>query len=376
MQKHPIRNLVQNLTLLLASILMFLLLLEGAARLYVHFIRQDLNFVEFMHSRPEPYKDAPYYGKPFLAERLQCLASGWLGEIYVALDRKGQFCNVRGGMRATINALPSDGGRRRKILMAGGSTLFSQNVPDAYTIPSRLQALLNQRFGPRFEVYNLGMPSMGIAQQLKILKTAPIAPGDIVLFYDGVNDIVYPVYHGIEGGLTHRDHGDTLALFSVMSDLAVRAKPMTVVDEKRLQHNLEQAATYFYQTLLETQRHVQARGGVFYHFLQPHLFADGHLSDYERQIAANPQLVQPGMERAYAVGYPRLRQAMEKAAGQGVKSFDISDALNQRSPGVEFFFDHCHVNHLANERIARRILQEIKARLQLQRTVSTPGSRP
>ena len=88
------------------------------------------------------------------------------------------------------------------------------------------------------------------------------------------------------------------------------------------------------------------------HFLQPNIFEQSKLSDYEKSIINNPYLTPAGISAAFKVGYPKLIDVNQRLTDDNILSFDISNILNNREDGVEVFLDFGHVNHIANEIIA------------------------
>jgi len=101
---------------------------------------------------------------------------------------------------------------------------------------------------------------------------------------------------------------------------------------------------------------------TFYHFLQPHLFARRNLSQYEKGLVRNHFLIPQGVREAFQIGYPTLQAALNELPAS-IKRGDLTEILNERPDGVEYFFDWAHVNHEANCIIAEAIYQHIMADL-------------
>jgi hypothetical protein len=261
----------------------------------------------------------------------------------------------------------------------GGSTVFSQEVPDDWTIASCLQ----RRLGSRWRVENHGVCSMIARQQADRLAHTPIQPGDVVVFYDGVNEVVYPVYNGnargwmpgeAHGGgprqlsriqrrlypLCFRFHRHSATARLFLARLDGRA-PDHVRDESAFDRNLAAAEEGLTEALVQAEAHVRSHGGRFVHFLQPNLFTLAKHSSYEGRILKNELKELPGLDRAFAAAYPRLRRALAHLCEQGVQSHDLSTGLDAREVRQEFYLDFCHVNHAANERIARHIHEHLFA---------------
>lgn len=365
-----------NLALVIASIVLTAVLIEFGSWIWVEYLRPaHLTKWEFAATRPPPYRDAEYFGPEFL-EEAQKSVSGHLAEVAELDDFHGRYFNVTGGFRVTTD-LPQRPTRR--VLMFGGSTLFGQEVPDALTIPSYLQRMLNAQ-GGRWQVMNFGLVGMNAAQQVRILARVAPRPGDIVVFYHGVNDIYYSVFGGYrEGwvggvpafrpvqklGALHRtlhawhqrfkDHSYTA---QVALDIYQRGMPTTVTDPAELGRNVEAAQARFREAVAEGARIAGAAGAEFVHFLQPQVFANGTLTAYERALVANPLGTAPGVETAFREGYPKLLRAAQELARQGIEFHDIADALDHRPAGEEVFLDFCHVAHRGNERVAQRLMQD------------------
>lgn len=134
---------------------------------------------------PRPFVDAPYFGEEFLSETRsgKGVAIPLGTRLVIPNDQQGKYINVSNGKRRTAFQ-PIE--VKNKVYLFGGSTIFSGEVPDEYTIASRLQQLLNTKFADRFTVENYGSTSVTLAQQLERLRTLQLAPGDVVIFYDGV----------------------------------------------------------------------------------------------------------------------------------------------------------------------------------------------
>ena len=96
--------------------------------------------------------------------------------------------NYRDGLRRT-NFVPLNKKMTQKIYIFGGSTIDCQEVPDDYTVASRLQAKINEGRGQEiYEVINCGVIGATLAANLKHLKELPKSPDDIYIFYFGVNE--------------------------------------------------------------------------------------------------------------------------------------------------------------------------------------------
>lgn len=111
--------------------------------------------------------------------------TGWRGRPF-----DGQEITVEAnGLRRTVK---SSAPGATTVFLFGGSAMWGYGAPDAYTIPSQVQALL----GPRYDVYNYGERGYIVAQELNrllALVSAGTVPA-VAVFYDGSNDVYGGVY--------------------------------------------------------------------------------------------------------------------------------------------------------------------------------------
>jgi hypothetical protein len=333
---------------------------------------------EFRATRPAPYQDADYFGAEFLDESMRCVRLGSpAGANYlVPGDFAGRFFHVQEGRRRTTDQPAT---ARHRVLLFGGSAVFGQEVPDECTLASCLQRALNERSEPLYRVQNYGTPAMIARQETERLTQCTLAEGDVVVFYDGVNDVFYPVYNGNPEGYRIGDSSDggvrklsgvqatlyplcfRLKDYSCAAALLFRGmdgpRPANLVDETTLSRHLDDAAAGYLDALTTARAYAESRGACFVHLLQPHLFSLPRHTAYERGVIRNELLALPGLDMAFRLGYPRLRQAAAKAAETGMCRCDLSDVLEERSEAEEFYLDFCHVNHAANERLAQTICE-------------------
>jgi hypothetical protein len=378
------RSTLARIVLAIASIFLACLFIEALCWVCLRLThsKRPVGRWEFRSSRPAPYQNAVYFNDQFLQESMHCArleqVSG--AGFMIPGDCTGRYCNVRSGKRRTTY---QPAVWKHRLLLFGGSTLFSQEVPDRWTVASCLQRLLNQQPGQRWLVENYGTCSMCAAQQTERLQQIQVRAGDLVVFYDGVNDVVYPIYNANPGGwhpgdahdggvyrlsalqrwlyplcLAHKKHSATARLLLRALEHQL---PHNVADHATFKHNLRAAEKGFRKALLEAHQTAARLGARFVHFLQPNLFTMNHRSCYERRLLENDLQTLPGLDQAFALGYPSLRAAIHIAAGEGVRSFDLSEVLDERAQEEEFYLDFCHVNHAANARIAQAIFERTRS---------------
>ena len=192
----------------------------------------------------------------------------------------------------------------RKVHVFGGSTVFGRGSTDYFTIPSILQREFNKK-NYKTKVINHGFSTLVASQQLQRLLKIPIKKDDIVIFYDGANDVVQrEIYQKPNGTIIGYNQNNKLGFFfsNLRNFLAQNSKIYASL--AKIKRNLrgeitpkeiskckidnfnriefqKKWATY-YDTLINAKNYTVSSGGVFYHFLQPTL--NFHLlkkSDYK-----------------------------------------------------------------------------------------------
>ena len=330
-------------------------------------------WIELAKSFPPPFKDADYDIDLLTLERMNLGWSAGDDYGYQPKDAKGTYINIENGLRITTG-VPAKA--QNRVWVFGGSTIICTEVPDLYTIPSQIQKLLNENFLASSQVINLGATSLTTKHQLwRLMNNAKgIKKGDIIVFYDGVNDIIQSLYYKNPTGTminANREQIDQSAYlqkiifylygkYSKHSAFVRRFLYPFDPEERNVNLSVElvtQLKQSYFENIVEASRYAKKKGATFFHFLQPSLYTVSSLTAWEQQLISNGWLFPKELKNIYAVGYPALREAVVDLQNRGVVSFDISDALNGRKH--EIFFDFVHVNQNGNELIAQAIVARI-----------------
>lgn len=365
-----LRTILSNVFLIAASALVTIGAVEGGTRLLDHIIpAQARSWEEFHLRKPPPYQGAPYDVEWLVNEgkSVKSRASpdfGWLPE-----DHSGVYINIWNHERRTFPRVESPS---RRAWIFGGSTVIGAQVPDALTIPSFLQRGL-----PDTEVHNLGATTVSAKHQLyKLENMTAAAAGDIVVFYDGANDVIQSLYYQNPlGTMIDENHKaiESLSahekaiwyLYHNLKDYSAFArrflnpvKPVyyqvSITDSM-----LEQLEEHYLSILKRADAFARARSMTFFHFLQPTLYTVSRHTEYETALAANGWLYPQNLREVYAAGYPALRRASQRANALGINSADLSSALDGRQR--EVFLDYCHITEHGNELVANAMLAQIKS---------------
>ena len=128
--------------------------------------------------------------------------TGWRFGLGVTYE--SPVVNIIDGVRSTRSSTIS--GERTEVWFFGGSTLYGSGQSDMATIPSALVALLDDA-GVPIHAANFGHPAYANWQQVQLLSQelsgGTRTPPDVVVFYDGFNDLTLQTHLGVHQEPTH-----------------------------------------------------------------------------------------------------------------------------------------------------------------------------
>ncbi len=285
---------------ILIGVLLFICVLAGATLRSI----MAASKYEFLQA----YSHSPFLSSAFLAEREQLLKS-WVyhedGSITSA-DFSGAYYHVSNNRRLTPHQ-PSSA--KHTLWLLGSSTLYDFEVPDDYTIAANLQRML-----PDYRVENLAEPGIDTERAIAILAKTDIRPGDIVVVYDGMNELA-PVIKSAD----------------------------KLPTAKRVYQRYRQA-------VIAGHAYALSHGAAWHHFMPPTIYSLHN--DFERWLFADSRFPFPTANKDYAIFWPMLLATPF--------SVDLSHILDsERDAGAEFFFDGGHMNDQADTIIARAIVDAI-----------------
>jgi lysophospholipase L1-like esterase len=354
--------------------------LELFSWFYILHFSIPTNSFDFRMSRPEPYKNAPFFSEEFVKEAF-FQPGGWnvlekTGDISPK-DFSGRYFNTSDGIRKTCFQPEKF---ENKVYIFGDSTVYGSEVPDEHTIPSQLQIHFNKFYPEKYIVLNYGITSFSSDKQLKMLKTVnDLKQGDIVIFYEGINEVFVNIFYAnINSSYMKFVQNDLDALswlLKIMVALSERsyfaklflnpvdyAVPEHLSDDVFVKKMTEQTRPGFTRDIIAAHSYSTKSGAQFFHFLQPHFFADDTYTEYEEKIKNNKYLTPTGIEGSFKKGYEVLQKANAELA-ESMNSVDLTEILNEHKDGEEYFLDYVHVNHSANKIIAENIFRHIRKEL-------------
>jgi lysophospholipase L1-like esterase len=366
---RKIANVVREVWLIVGITLLWLTALEIAAR--VAFAARDVwrtsgnaRLSEWSLGA-DVYRDQAWAAEYWREENItsQHTFANW--HSYVYWRRKpyaGKYINIDGnGLRKTWNATATPAPTQVKIFMFGGSAMWGTGARDEFTIPSYLSKKLHER-GVDVWVTNFGEGGYVSTQEViaLILELQKGNVPDVVIFYDGVNDVFSAFQQGVAGLPQNEYHRvesfnqlnwrtqviEKLALYRAARGLvtAVRGKPQPK-DEARL---IEAVLDVYFNNRQMVDALAKQYGFTTRFYWQPVLYTKPALSAWEKQ-EANRYGEADFVQRAYRAFAERLQTIKPDNV------YNLSNAFDSETGTV--FIDTWHVSEAGNARIADLMIQ-------------------
>lgn len=252
-----------------------------------------------------------------------------------------------------------------RVALLGGSTAFGQLLADQHTIANILERQLQERFGGKVTVWNLGIPGTAADEELAILTNIyEVLRPDLVVVYHGGNDFG-PAYNAIaerqnaplvlEDTIKNRIYaaldkfGTTSLIRLFLSALFAPAGPE--LKDPAVRQRIDEAVSVYDATMRRFQAFCIERDITCRYFLQPLLTTREPRTFFERQIVAERRWRFP---RYGAVYEAFLAKILKRSS---VPHVDISDVLDGQEH--QQFFDYIHTTSSANTIIAVEIFETL-----------------
>ena len=279
------------------------------------------------------------------------------GSSIVLKDFDGLYIKIKNGRRVTLNSTES---RLNRVFVFGGSTIFCAEVPDSMTIPSELQKMVLDA-GFTVDVFNFGIPGIRIKNQLETLKTIDdLGSNDIVLFYDGVNDLNTVFRKGLESKSTILAGEQVTKFVGFFDTKSLLAKTLISgfldsrgVDKMFLSTKAEkQVADIWLSYDLVARDYAKSKGAVFIHILQPNwvTFKGGADATKDNKRWSDMKI---------------LQNYFEKSATPVNKIENFSKVLDDLDTTP--FIDWAHLDEIGNKKIAEEMFAVLKPLLEAQK---------
>lgn len=298
------------------------------------------------------------------------------------------------GIRRTTGNSPSDDSIQ--VWMFGGSAVWGVGAPDHETIPSHLASLLNREFGIDAAVRNLGERGFVSTQEVIYLMRELQSGGrpDVVIFYDGVNDAaavsLWPEFPGAHVSFdTVRDRFemdmDGGSFGSFIRSTGLYAASRIVLDRLEadpferdgiiIYSTADTGSTPNYRWLAERgidvwlfNARVVGSMAKTYGFMPLVLFQPGLWSSGKPLDPSEESLLASEMEFAGLMTLMTVRSEMHSVLEERSSEGDapewvvnMNDIFSETREPV--YIDYVHVSERGNRIAARRIAEEVLARL-------------
>tara|TARA_B100001063_G_scaffold242015_1_gene269927 strand:+ start:188 stop:1285 length:1098 start_codon:yes stop_codon:yes gene_type:complete len=340
--------------------LILLIVIDLIANLFI----ERVGHKEFRLQQPEPYINANYFSKDFINESFSQPGKWLLDKKYSGVkpsDYEGKWINVKNNRRVTINEQKN---YLHTIYLFGGSTVYNGEVPDHLTIASQLALLGANDY--LYKVVNMGATSIHSAQQFGRLKSEiSLNKGDVVIFYDGVNDVLQRIiYENREGYMVGQPKKESFWMKLLRSKrkyssiLQITYSEMIKNTKKTSSTLISNSIDDYVNVLVDTNNYVKSHGSHFYHFLQPTLFTKNKLNEYEQALVVKGEPFVPiQFVDPYKRSYPLIKNRLN--------NFNFSYSLTEvfDNLNVSPFLDYCHINHTGNKIISENIWNNINIKL-------------
>lgn len=381
-------NKLRNLIWQLSFLIIFLILVEGISYLILKSINSNnkaeyQNLADFVESKPLAFLYVDDFSEvlhSFKRKAQKCRGKIIYNEkygfpVYEKTNFKCYGEELDQGIRKTTN---QPGKYAHKILMFGGSTMWGTGSADRNTIPSIIQKKIISENIYGIKVLNYGFTTVTINQQLNRLRKTDFNEGDIVIFYDGGNDVFQSMINEDPNGsiigynqknkmdiyvqslkffLSNNSHTYKILSF-IKSDRNKQNEECAKSDNLKSKRLMEDGFNSYLDKIELAKFYVENKGAKFFHFLQPSLFyKDLEYSEYEKKILANSPLGQNECkiyQNRVRNGYKYYSQNYNKISNT-INTNNLTNLLNSVDNNEEYFFDNLHISSSGNEIVAYKI---------------------
>ena len=272
------------------------------------------------------------------------------GDLIFLDDYPGNYIKIHSGRRLTVG---STGIRQKRVLVFGGSTVFCAEVPDSMTIPSQLQKIiLDNKFD--LDVLNYGIPGIRIENQFRILETIQdLGPGDMVVFYDGINDLNTVFRLGLESNKSVIPLGfvKEVAAWVEAHSLLARGLISGYIDSSGISKDFlsndaeNEVSDLWVKNDRLAREYVESKGAKFLHILQPNwvTYLGGVEATKDNKRWSDMRIIQNYFEK-YSTPVTKIENFTKKL-----------DGLSSTP-----YIDWAHLDEIGNKKIAEEMFKIVE----------------
>ena len=268
------------------------------------------------------------------------------GDLITLGDFDGLYINVEDGRRVTTG---STGLREKRILVFGGSTILCGELPDSMTVTSNLQKILNSD-DLEFDVLNYGISGLRIENQFKILETVrDLNSNDIVVFYDGINDLNRIFEEGLERRANQTPSRQFNKIAKELEKRSLLFRDISItnyldglgVSQAYLANEVGQQITdNWIKFDAMARKYVESKGAKFVHILQPNWLT-------LESVNNSTKLKKHWSDRKI------IQSAFEKSVTPETKIKDLTKIFDDL--GTTPFLDWAHVDEVGTAKVAEEM---------------------
>ena len=261
------------------------------------------------------------------------------------------------------------------IFMFGGSTIWGTGARNDYTIPSHLFKIIDADSTlPQVKITNYGGWGY-VRNQESILLQQELLKGnipDLVVFYDGVNDVVSSTLYettGLPQNIEHRKQEFNIHIkrdklfkmvwkssyiYRTIVALKRRSVSPKQISEDRLNELGQEVVKHYQNNLTITEALSKKYNFKTLNYWQPVVYVRENSSEYDLNYQTQNMFYAPLFKKTYQK--IDANQDLNKQ-----KNFrNLSAYLDD---GNQYYIDFCHVSEKANELIAKEMYKDIRALL-------------
>lgn len=364
--------------------LILVVTLECASYLLLH-LKKITHNTDRTRIESDIYAGAPWI-RDYVKEHLKSERLEWNPYTYWRRKPfKGKYINIDSqGIRYTWNKTDTlkTSVKVKNIFVFGGSTSWGSESRDEYTIPSVLSKFLSQDSELKINITNFGETGYVNTQEM-IMLLCELQKGnvpDMVIFYDGVNDIASALENKIAGismnEPNRRKEFNILkdyrrkdlykeAVYSIIKNswtcgLINNIFPKINIDAYRKSHYLSYSESEklaedilrVYSSnvkLIEAVSRLYGFKTIFY--WQPVIFTKKNLTPYENRIAKKAEI----LRAFYLKVYDKVKNSSLLFSFN--EFHDLSNIFDNYNKS--YFIDYCHLTEAGNEIVAKKISTDI-----------------
>lgn len=293
------------------------------------------------------------------------------------------------GLRKTANPSLKDSATALKIFCFGGSTMYSSGARDEHTIPSELSRLIHDTFpNQNVEVTNFGCHGYTRVTENIQLQRELINNNipDIVIFYDGVNEVISGHQNNKAGSPTNaynrkkefkiaHSYKKRIRLIIYSSNLyrfitTMQRRLFTKSAYEQLSSRSDDLAVDIaenYIGYVKISKSLENEYGFkVFNFMQPNIYSKKNLTEAEEKLYEHHKYY----ENLYKLSYETVRK--DSLMIKDSTFADISNVFDTAKQTI--YVDFCHTAELGNQLVANKMFEHIQPLLKpkAEETVTLP----